>query len=150
MTCGVCGYEFCWACGESAAADDRHFSDGRGCGARQMDDTVKANSRKGINRLKSNICCSKQNCKNFWMYLGIAILFIIGAPFILVFSGPYASIMLSYDCLDNRGCFPSRYDGCKRFCALFLLVIIMGPIGFAVDAVTIPGLIIYGIFAGIY
>ena len=32
MTCAICGYEFCWACGESASAEDRHFA-GNGCGA---------------------------------------------------------------------------------------------------------------------
>ena len=58
--------------------------------------------------------------------------------------------MATYECMDNRGCLPSRYDRCRRFWAVFFLIIILGPIGFAADAVTIPGMIIYGIVAGIY
>ena len=46
MTCALCGYEFCWACGESASAADNHFSGFGGCGVRMMDGTAKANSRK--------------------------------------------------------------------------------------------------------
>ena len=42
MTCYVCKYEFCWACGASATNADNHFSGFNGCGVRMMDDTVKA------------------------------------------------------------------------------------------------------------
>ena len=34
MTCGMCGYEFCWVCGAQARQEDNHFgSSWRGCGA---------------------------------------------------------------------------------------------------------------------
>ena len=42
MTCYLCKYEFCWACGASATSADRHFEGFNGCGVRMMDDTVKA------------------------------------------------------------------------------------------------------------
>ena len=37
MTCGFCEYEFCWACGQSASAADRHYEAFRGCGVGMMD-----------------------------------------------------------------------------------------------------------------
>jgi len=40
MTCYVCNYEFCWACG-AYAANYAHFKDGTGCGVPLMDATVK-------------------------------------------------------------------------------------------------------------
>ena len=41
MTCGFCGYEFCWVCGASATAEDNHFGVLRGCGVDIMDDTKR-------------------------------------------------------------------------------------------------------------
>ena len=41
MTCGFCGYEFCWACGASASGADNHFGLMRGCGVKMMDENVK-------------------------------------------------------------------------------------------------------------
>ena len=79
------------------------------------------------------------------MVIGIILLAIIAGPFALVFSGPYVCIYGMYECLDRCDCLPSRYDRCRRFWVVFFLVIIFGPLGFAADAVTIPGLIIYGI-----
>jgi len=45
MTCGVCKYEFCWACGASATAEDNHFGEFRGCGVKMMDESVRPGDR---------------------------------------------------------------------------------------------------------
>lgn len=45
MTCYLCGYEFCWACGGSASPGENHFS-GNGCGVKQMDESVKPGDGK--------------------------------------------------------------------------------------------------------
>ena len=100
--------------------------------------------------MKPKYWCTKRCCKDFWFVILIILGGIILGPLALVFSGPYVCILGTYECLDNKGCLPSRYDCCARFWVIFFLVLIMGPIGFAADAVTIPGLIIYGIGAGIY
>lgn len=42
MTCALCSYEFCWACGSSAASLDNHFSTGKGCGVKMMQERVIA------------------------------------------------------------------------------------------------------------
>ena len=115
-----------------------------------MDDTVQANSRKGINRMKPKNCCNKKCCKNFWAAVGIVLLFIIAAPIGLVFSGPYVCCLGIYECLDRCSCLPSRSHCCARFWVIFFIIIIFGSIGFAADALTIPGLIIYGIGFGAY
>ena len=39
MTCGFCGYEFCWACGGSASSADNHWTNG--CGITMMQENVK-------------------------------------------------------------------------------------------------------------
>ena len=49
MTCGVCCYEFCWACGGSASSEDRHFDAFNGCGVRMFDEKVKAGERSRQN-----------------------------------------------------------------------------------------------------
>ena len=41
MTCAFCKYEFCWSCGASATAEERHFDLGRGCGVEMMDESIK-------------------------------------------------------------------------------------------------------------
>ena len=45
MTCYLCGYEFCWACGGSASPAENHFG-GNGCGVKQMDESVKPGDGK--------------------------------------------------------------------------------------------------------
>ena len=40
MTCFLCKYEFCWACGDSASPRDNHFN-GTGCGVGMMESNVK-------------------------------------------------------------------------------------------------------------
>ena len=100
--------------------------------------------------MKPKNCCSKSCCKKFWAAVGIVLLFIIAAPIGLVFSGPYICFMLMYECLDNRSCLPPRRNWCVRFWIIFFLLLIFGSIGFAADALTIPGLIIYGIVMGTY
>ena len=79
MTCQFCSYEFCWACGASASADDRHFSFFNGCGVKMMDKNVKPNS---ISVKERKIC--KEICLNFLK----VILTIIALPFILVLFPP--------------------------------------------------------------
>ena len=41
MTCGLCEYEFCWACGASASSADHHLGCMRGCSVKMMDDQIK-------------------------------------------------------------------------------------------------------------
>ena len=85
MTCALCGYEFCWACGGSASAADGHFQ-GRGCGVAQMDETVKAGNYEAVKLEEKATTCTyfKDICKA----LGIALLCIILFPFFLVFYVP--------------------------------------------------------------
>ena len=47
MTCAFCGYEFCWACGESATMADNHFA-GNGCGVEMMDEAVKPGKYRSL------------------------------------------------------------------------------------------------------
>lgn len=55
MTCAFCKYEFCWACGESATTEERHFELGRGCGVAMMDETAKPNSHSIIEPITKTI-----------------------------------------------------------------------------------------------
>mmetsp|Transcript_30216 Transcript_30216/g.35403 ORF Transcript_30216/g.35403 Transcript_30216/m.35403 type:complete len:194 (+) Transcript_30216:1060-1641(+) len=79
MTCGLCGYEFCWACGASATSADNHFGFMRGCGVGMMDESVKP----GDARARSPC---KQICTIVFKVLCMIILY----PFFLVFYMPFA------------------------------------------------------------
>ena len=146
MTCALCKYEFCWACGESASSADRHFSAMRGCGVRMMDDTVKA-GRYAINidgddenRSKCDCfkrCChchwiSRNCCKKFW----IAIACILLLPFILVVALP-GFFVYCYEQELRYRLKPSCL--CKTF-VYFLLIFL----GLLIDTIFVPFLIIWG------
>ena len=54
MTCGYCKYEFCWACGASATAEEKHFQ-GNGCGVKMMDENVRPGDHLKITNTSK--CC---------------------------------------------------------------------------------------------
>ena len=82
MTCGFCGYEFCWACGESASSADNHFSAFNGCGVGMMDESVKP----GDSKRKSKCCIVLK-------YIGLGLLCIILYPFVLVLYVPICGLI---------------------------------------------------------
>ena len=140
MTCGVCGYEFCWACGESASRADGHFRPGRGCGAAQMDENIQANSRK----VKHVFRC----CPNFCLVL----LCILTLPLILLASGPYLLLTWGLPRIEER--INRRTDNnCCQVTVLVLSGILLFLLGLVANIVTIPAVILGGIFVfirGIY
>ena len=145
MTCALCKYEFCWACGESASSADRHFGAMRGCGVRMMDDTVKAGryatNIDGDGEKKSKCdcltqffrcqCINRSCCKNFW----IAIACIILSPILLVGALPFLFVIMCKDnCRQGTSCFTMGI--------VYFIVIIIGLI---LDAIVVPFLIIWAL-----
>ena len=64
MTCQVCKYEFCWACGASASNAENHFDpyNPKSCGVKMMDETVKPNTKKSGEGEKKTMTCSLSLC----------------------------------------------------------------------------------------
>ena len=67
MTCQVCKYEFCWACGASASNKEDHFNpyNPKNCGAKMMDETVKPNTKKSGEGEKKTITFSL----SLWIFI---------------------------------------------------------------------------------
>ena len=128
MTCLFCSYEFCWACGGSATRADRHFEFGRGCGVKQMDDTVKPGDHMAELELK----CSDEIFEPFYMFsvfvifhymrcpscksILIFLLFFLLAPLIGLVLIP-SGIVRKY-CREN----PAASVGAKIFTSVILVL----------------------------
>ena len=87
MTCGFCKYEFCWACGESAASADGHFRLGNGCGVDMMDSAIKPGDHKSVTRML------KKAGTFLLAFCGLIIVY----PFFLIFFLPFISSVKSYE-----------------------------------------------------
>ena len=113
MTCGLCGYEFCWACGASASAADNHFGFMRGCGVKMMDETVKPGDKR-----------AHQPCKFVCLAICRVIIFIILWPFILVLFPPfYVAASLAREGNKAYGCCGGLIFGIIGFfIGIFLLI----------------------------
>ena len=148
MTCALCGYEFCWACGESASHADNHFGGLRGCGVRMMDDTVKAgryatnidgdddeakSKCSCLSRCRCRCNCFGRNCcKKFWIIVAC----IIFSPLILVLALPCG---FALSC--KKECYPNL-SGMIAGCIFgFLLGLILDPV--FVSFLTIWGLLFF-------
>ena len=123
MTCFLCGFQFCWACGESASAGGNHFN-GNGCGVRMMDDKVRPGDHLKLNKKeRSN------------RYILKVILCIIFFPVVLVFFLPYR--LIQEDWMNSRGtCL------CWRITRCFIHLIF----GLVLDIWFIPLMVLRGVF----
>ena len=84
MTCALCGYEFCWACGGSAGSEDNHFSAfGGGCGIGMMTEGIKPGD--GVEQNK---------CTKVLKIIGLVLLGIILYPFVLVLYMPFGGVVV--------------------------------------------------------
>ena len=91
MTCALCKYEFCWACGGSATKGDNHFGHLGGCGVKMMDENIKPGDHLKI-KLNSK---RKRYC---WL-----VLCIVFFPIILVFYLPCSLAKRAFDRNRNEG-----------------------------------------------
>ena len=82
MTCGLCKYEFCWACGASATNAENHFGAFRGCGIGMMEENIKPGDHLKIKKWKKRTLRILKTIVK-------TILVIIFWPVIIVFFLPY-------------------------------------------------------------
>ena len=84
MTCYLCEYEFCWACGASASMADRHFVRGRGCGAAMLDENVRAYDHTKLDKTDEK----RPVWKTVLIVVSIVLAAIILLPLVIVFFVP--------------------------------------------------------------
>ena len=134
MTCYLCGYEFCWACGGSASGSENHFN-GRGCGVKQMDENVKPGDGKlqaeeDDPRNIAPICFALK-------WIGLYILLVVSFPLLVVFFFPVKfAIESGRKCYTENGRNPLA--AVLGFLAGFLFMMI-------VNVMCAPILAIYGL-----
>ena len=87
MTCALCGYHFCWACGGSASRDDHHFS-GNGCGVEMMDSSIKPGDHLTLMRRTGAHKCLRMT-GGLLVFCLATVIFIVLFPFVLVFAVPF-------------------------------------------------------------
>ena len=165
MTCYVCKYEFCWACGASAASGDNHFEGFNGCGVRMMDDTVKAGKYataideseeegSGKRRCKCSRCpcsCSpfrwligccrsiSRDCCGDWVKILALIIFF---PLVCLFYFPTVAVMAFWS--EQRYQY-RRSCGCKILLSMLYFLFI-----FLIQLPVVPLLVIWGLLFFIY
>lgn len=122
MTCGFCGYEFCWICGREATENSDHWSEYSlsGCGVAMLDS--KANARD-LDKYKRKKC-------------GRFVFLLMCFPFFCVFYVPY---FLSTIFLDQT---EGKLTNWVRYPLNVLIVLIGIPLG----AASIPFFLVYLIF----
>ena len=98
MTCYLCEYEFCWGCGGSASAADRHFARGRGCGVAMLDEAVPAYDHNAVKEKRAT-------WKTVLIVIGLVLAFIVLSPLILLVWIPFnCGLFLSLCFKKHCGC----------------------------------------------
>ena len=100
MTCVLCKYEFCWACGGSAYYYDNHFTRPNGCGVLMFQENVRPGDgqrqnqnvrRRGGQHQHQNVRLGEDQRQHYCVlilkYIGAYILQILAYPFFVVLYG---------------------------------------------------------------
>lgn len=122
MTCGFCGYEFCWVCGREATENSDHWSEYslRGCGVRMLDGKA---SNRDYDKLQRKKC-------------GRFLLILMCFPLFCIFIVPYFLSTIFLDQTEGKMSNWVRYP-------LNVLIIILGiPLG----VISIPFFLLYCIY----
>ena len=145
MTCLFCNYQFCWSCGASATSEERHFSAGKGCGVKMMDENVKPGDHLLIQEQEDKKCCAPScfgRCGRYGPMIKeglIYVLIFLFCPIICLFYVPYSIIGENW-----RG---DSHILCKIIAFPFLLIfsVIMIPMAIVVYYMSSILLIVKGI-----